>query len=134
MKIEPYLCFNGQCEQAIEFYRQALDAEVPLMMRFKDSPEPHNCADVDPELIMHANVQIGGNTLMMSDGNGKGGPEFRGFSLTIAPADRAEAERLFNALADGGTIEMPLSETFWATCFGMVTDRFGVSWMINLEG
>lgn len=132
MHVEPYLFFEGRCEEALEFYRTALGAEVTMLMRFKDSPEPGMCAPDAGDKVMHANLRIGSTTLMASDGRCEGAPSFQGFSLSLDAADEAEAERLFAALSDGGQVQMPLAKTFWSPCFGMVADRFGVSWMVGV--
>jgi len=132
MQVEPYLFFNGRCEEALDFYREALGAEISSCMRFKDSPDPGATPPGAEDKIMHANVAIGKTTIMASDGRCDGFPSFQGFALSLVPADEAEAERLFTALSDGGKVQMPLAKTFWSPCFGMVTDRFGVSWMINV--
>ncbi len=131
--VEPYLFFDGRCEEAIEFYRRALGAEVVMLMRFKDSPEPPQpgCVPLGSEnKVMHASLRIGGTTLMASDGRCEGKPSFQGFSLSLSVPTEAEAERRFNALADGGQVQMPLAKTFFSPRFGMVADRFGVMWMI----
>jgi PhnB protein len=133
--VQPYLFFNGNCEQAIEFYRQALGAEVEMMMRFKESPEPHQPGMVPPGFenkIMHASFRIGGTTLMASDGCSDEKVNFNGFSLSLSVPDEADADRVFAALAEGGEVRMPLSKTFWSPRFGMVADRFGVGWMIGV--
>ena len=133
MSIQAYLFFEGRCEEAIAFYKKALGAEVTTLMRYKESPEPPPPGCVPPgsgEKVMHANLRIGDATVMASDGMCSGRPSFQGFSLSISAADAAEAERLFTALADGGNVSMPLGKTFFSPCFGMVTDRFGVSWMV----
>lgn len=133
MKVEPYLFFDGRCEEAIEFYRKALGAEVTMLMRFKDSPAsppPGMTPPGSENKIMHASLSIGGATVMASDGRCQGRPSFQGFSLSLAVADEAEAERLFAALADGGEVQMPLAKTFFSPKFGMAADRFGVSWMV----
>lgn len=132
MQVQPYLFFEGRCEEAFEFYRGALGAEVTGLMRFKDSPDPQACP-VPPgaeNKVMHASLRIGDTTILASDGYCGGQPTFQGFSLSLTVPDDAEAERLFAALADGGQVQMPLIQTFYASRFGMVTDRFGVSWMI----
>lgn len=132
--VEPYLFFNGRCEEAIEFYRKALGAEVEVMMRFKDSPEPCDPNMVPPGTennIMHATLRIGKTSLMASDGCAAEKPNFQGFSLSIAVPSEAEADRVFAALAQGGQVRMPLTKTFWSPRFGMLEDRFGVGWMIN---
>jgi len=136
MPIEPYLFFNGRAEEAIEFYRKALGAEVVMLMRNKDSPEPPPPGMLPPgseNKVMHASLRIRGATLMASDGQCSGQANFQGFSLSLAAKDDADAERLFGALADGGQVQMPLTKTFFATRFGMVADRFGVPWMVIAE-
>jgi len=133
MKVEPYLFFNGQCEEAIAFYQQALGAEVTMQMRMNESPEPPPPGMVPPGFenkIMHASMRIGETNVMMSDGNNSAQASFKGFSLSITAADAAQAERLFIALAKGGQVQMPLGKTFYSPCFGMVADRFGVGWMV----
>jgi PhnB protein len=133
MQIQPYLFFDGRCEEAIEFYRKTLGAEVSMLMRVKDSPEPPQPGMYPPgceNKVMHAAFRIGETTLMASDGRCSGKPVFQGFSLSLTVPDEAEAERLFAALGNGGQVQMPLAKTFFSPRFGMVADRFGVSWMI----
>ncbi len=130
MQVEPYLFFEGRCEEALDFYRRALGAEVTALLRFKESPDPTMCQPGLEDKVMHAVVRLGNNTIMVSDGMSSGNLAFQGFSLSLSMADKAEAARLFTALADGGQVQMPLAETFWSPLFGMVADRFGVSWMI----
>jgi PhnB protein len=130
MQVEPYLFFEGRCEEALEFYRRALGAEVTALLRFKESPDPNMCQPGLEDKVMHATVRIGNTTIMVSDGMSSGNLAFQGFSLSLSLTDKAEAERLFTALSDGGQVQMPLAETFWSPLFGMVADRFGVSWMI----
>lgn len=133
MQVQPYLFFEGRCEEAIAFYREALGAEVLMLMRYKDSPEPPPPDRVAPGLehrIMHASLRIGETTVMASDGSCQGEPDFRGFSLSLTAADAAAAGKLFTALADGGQVLMPLARTFFSPCFGMLTDRYGVGWMV----
>lgn len=137
MQVQPYLFFEGRCEEALEFYRQALDAEVEMLMRFKESPEappPGAVAPGSEEKVMHASFRIGDTILMASDGGCSGRSSFQGVSLSLNLAEVAEAERRFAALAAGGEVQMPLSATFWSPAFGMVVDRFGVSWMVNASG
>lgn len=132
--IEPYLFFNGRCEEAIEFYRKARGAEVQMMMRFKDSPEPPPPGMSPPNWenkIMHASVRIGGSIVMASDGCDSK-TQFEGFSLSLAVPTEAEADRAFAALAEGGQVRMPLTKTFWSPRFGMLADKFGIGWMINV--
>ena len=128
--VQPYLFFNGRCEEAVEYYRKTLGAEVTALMRYKDSPEPGMCPAGAGEKVMHASLRVGETTLMASDGRCEGRPSFQGFSLSLTLSDAAEADRLFAALADGGQVQMPLTATFFSPRFGMVADRFGVSWMI----
>jgi PhnB protein len=133
MQVNPYLFFDGRCDEAMEFYRQALGAEVTTLMRFKDSPEPPRPGMVPPgaeNKVMHASFRIGDTTVMPSDGRCMGQPSFEGFALTLTLPDEAEADRLFAALGEGGQVQMPLTTTFFSPRFGMVADRFGVSWMI----
>jgi PhnB protein len=130
MQIQPYLFFEGRCEEALGFYRKALGAEVTMLMRFKDSPERTMCRPGDENKVMHAAIRIGESTVLVSDGRCEGRPGFQGFSLSLIAADEAEAERLFTALAEGGQVQMPLAKTFFSSRFGMVADRFGVAWMI----
>jgi len=129
-KVEAYLFFDGSCDQALEFYRKVLGAEVLMLMRFKDSPDPTMCAGVDKEKVMHASFRIGETTIMASDGRCTGKPKFEGFALSLAVASEEEGRRAFAALSEGGQVEMPLSKTFFSPLFGMVTDRFGVTWMV----
>lgn len=135
MPLQPYLFFNGRCEEAIGFYQRALDAQVEMLLRFKDNPDPPPpgaVASGHEDKVMHASLRIGDSVLMMSDGCADGAARFDGFALSIAPADEEQARRQFDALADGGQVRMPLGETFWSRCFGMAVDRFGVCWMLNV--
>ena len=132
--VQPYLFFNGRCEEAIEFYKRSLGAELQMMMRNKDAP-PGEAPPLPPgsgNKVMHATLAIGGGIVMASDGMASGGPEFRGFSLSLAYPTEAECRRVFDALGHGGHIDMPLGKTFWSPCFGMLTDRFGVGWMVGV--
>jgi PhnB protein len=131
MHIQPYLFFDGRCEEALAFYGTAIGAKVEMMMRWKDSPEPcPQGMNPPPDKVMHAAVKFGDAMVLASDGSCTGQPKFQGFSLSLTAADEAEATRLFNALGDGGQVQMPLGKTFFSPCFGMVADRFGVSWMV----
>lgn len=133
MHIQPYLFFDGRCEEAIEFYRSALGAEITLFLRFKDRPEPCEPGMLPPDAedkVMHASFRIGESTVLASDGRCEGRPSFQGFALSLTVPDEAEAERLFAVLSEGGQVQMPLAKTFFSPRFGMVADRFGVSWMI----
>ena len=136
MQVQSYLFFDGRCEEAVEFYKQALGAEVTMLMRFKDSPEPCQPGMVPPgaeNKIMHSSFRIGDTEIMASDGQCAGRASFQGFSLALTVPNEAEADRLFAALGDGGQVQMPLTKTFFSPRFGMVADRFGVSWMIVVE-
>jgi PhnB protein len=133
MQVQPYLFFDGRCDEALEFYRKKLGAEVTMLMRFKESPEPPQPGMIPPgseDKVMHASFRIGDTTMMASDGRCLGQPNFQGFALSLTVPNDAEADRLFTALADGGQVHMPLTKTFFSSRFGMVADRFGVSWMI----
>jgi PhnB protein len=134
MHVEAYLNFDGRCEEALEFYSQALGAEVTMLMRFKDSPEPCDDPAIVPpgteNKVMHASLRIGDSVVMASDGHSSGQPTFQGISLTLSVSSEAEADRVFAALGDGGQVQMPLTKTFFSPRFGMVADRFGVSWMV----
>ena len=133
MVVQAYLFFDGRCEEALGFYQRALGAELEMMMRFKDAPQPSSPGMVPPgseDKVMHASFRIGDTTVMASDGRCLGKPSFQGFALSITVANEAQADRTFAALADGGEVQMPLGKTFFSPRFGMVTDRFGVSWMV----
>jgi len=135
MLAQPYLFFDGRCEEAIEFYKRAVGAKVAMMVRFKDSPDPPPPGMVPPgseNKVMHATLTIGESTVMASDGECGGKPSFQGFSLSLTVANESEADRAFAALVDGGTVRMPLTKTFFSPRFGMLTDRFGVGWMVNV--
>jgi PhnB protein len=133
----PYLFFNGRCEEALEYYRKTLGAEIQMMMRFKDSPEPASCPDgAQPpaDKVMHACVKVGNGAMMASDGMEYGEPRFAGFSLSYEAKDEADARRRFDALAKDGQVQTPMAETFFAKAFGAVQDKFGVSWMVIAGG
>jgi PhnB protein len=127
--VQPYLFFNGRCEEALEFYRKALGAEVTVLIRYKDSPELTKIHGYENK-VLHSNFQIGDTQIMASDGNGNDKVYFEGFALTLNVATEAEADRLFAAMEDGGQVLMPLAKTFYSPRFGMLADRFGVLWMI----
>jgi PhnB protein len=136
-QIQPYLFFNGRCEEAIALYQQALGAQVSMLMRYRESPDP-----IPPGMlpagfenkVMHASLDIGGAGLMLSDGCSGDGGQFNGFSVSLMVEDEATARRMFDALAVGGQITMPMGGTFWTPCFGMLNDRFGLGWMIQVPG
>jgi PhnB protein len=130
MQVQSYLFFDGRCEEAIEFYRKTLGAEVLMMLRFKDSPDPGSCPPGSENKVMHASLRIGDVNVMASDGRCLGNPNFQGFALSLTVPDEAAADRTFAALGDGGQVQMPLTKTFFSPRFGMVADRFGVMWMV----
>jgi PhnB protein len=133
MLVQPYLFFDGRCEEAVTFYRDALGAKVETVMYFKDCPDTPPPGTMPPgseNKVMHACFRIGETSVMASDGHCQGHPSFQGFSLSITVPNEAEADRKFNALAEGGKVTMPLGKTFFSPRFGMVTDRFGVGWMV----
>jgi len=135
MRVETYLFFDGRCEEAIEFYKKTLGAETTMLMRFKDSPEPLQPGMIPPgseNKIMHVSFRIGDTMVMASDGRCTGQANFQGFSLSLTVANEAEADRKFAALAEGGQVQMPMAKTFWSPRFGMVTDRFGIGWMVSV--
>ena len=129
-RVQPYLFFEGRCQEALEFYRKALGAEVTALMRYKDSPDQTMVQPGSEDKVMHASFQIGETTVMASDGRCGGQPSFQGFALSLTVSTEAEADRLFGAIVDGGQVIMPLTTTFFSPRFGMTTDRFGVSWMV----
>jgi PhnB protein len=133
MHVSPYLFFDGRCEEAVEFYKKHLGAEVQMLMRFKQAPEDNKCSPGTEDKIMHGSIKIGDTALMVSDGQVQNKPKFEGFALSLDAKDAADADRLFTALAQGGQVRQPLTETFFAKRFGMVADRFGVTWMIIAE-
>jgi PhnB protein len=130
MQVQPYLSFEGRCEEAINFYKSAVGAEVVMMMRFKEAPDQSMMTPGTGDKILHASLQIGDSTVMASDGRCMGKAIFQGISLSLTAGTDAEAKRLFDALANGGQIQMPLAKTFFATSFGIVADKFGVAWMV----
>ena len=130
MHVQPYLMFDGRCDEAIDFYKKAIGAEVEMLMRWKDSPDKSMCSPGNEDKVMHSQFKVGDTTIMASDGRNTGNPDFKGFALTINAKDEAEADRLFNGLADGGQVQMPMAKTFFSPHFGMVADKFGVGWMV----
>ena len=131
MQVQPYLFFEGRCEEALQYYSRHLGAKVEMLMRYKDSPEPPPPGMNTPaDKVMHASVRIGDTVVLASDGHCSGKAQFGGFSLSLTVPSDAEAKRIFNALADGGEVRMPLTSTFFASSFGMLTDRYGVAWMV----
>lgn len=141
MQVQPYLFFEGRCEEAINFYKTALKAEVTMLMRYKENPEPQaqggenggpEASTIAGESIMHASFKVGDTDVMASDGMASGKPEFKGITLSLNPNSELEARRMFAALGEGGTVRMALAKTFYSPLFGMVVDKFGVSWMVNV--
>jgi PhnB protein len=133
MQIQPYLFFDGRCEEAVEFYKSKLGAKVEMLMRFRENPEPAANPPGSDDKVMHACLRIGDTAVMASDGNCAGKPSFQGFSLSLTAKDEPEARRLFATLGEGGQVQMPFAQTFFSPGFGMVADRFGVSWMVIVE-
>jgi uncharacterized glyoxalase superfamily protein PhnB len=136
MAVQPYLFFEGRCEEALEYYRKALGAEVKALLRFADCPEPLPPGRLPPggeKKVMHTEFRVGDTTLMASDGHCSGNPSFQGFSVSLTAPGEAAARRLFDALADGGEVRMPFGPTFFATSFGVVADRFGLGWMVMVR-
>jgi len=137
MNIEPYLFFEGRCEEAIEHYRKALGAEIEMLLRYRDSPQPPPPGTLPPgseSKVMHASVKIGDTRVMLSDGHCGGQQSFQGFAISITTTSAADVDRMFGALAADGEVRQPLTETFFSPRFGMVTDRFGVLWVISVPG
>lgn len=137
MKVEPYLMLSGRTEEALAFYNQAIDAKTVMVMRFAESPDKNHPMPLPPDWdkkIMHSAMTVGDTTVMLSDGMSAEAVSFAGVTLSITADDETQAKRLFDALAVGGKVFMPLGKTFWSPCFGMVSDKFGVSWMVGLDG
>ena len=133
MQIQPYLFFDGRCEEALDFYKSAAGAKVEMLMRYKENPERGNGGMEPPgaaDKVMHAAFKIGDTMILASDGHCTGKPKFDGFSLAISVKDEAEADKTFAGLGKGGEVNMPLTKTFFSPKFGMVRDKFGVNWMV----
>jgi PhnB protein len=132
MQTQIYLFFDGRTEEALDFYKKTLGVEVEMLMHFKDAPEPakEGCAPASLDKVMHSSFKLGDQRVMASDGRAEGKPNFQGFALSLAVKDEAEAEKVFNALAQGGQVQQPLIQTFFSPKFGMVQDKFGVGWMV----
>ena len=130
MNVQPYLSFEGRCDEAIEFYKKSLGAKLDMLMRFKECPDQSMVSPGSAEKVMHAALRVGDTQILMSDGRCQGGANFNGFSLAVSAESDADAERMFNALADGGQVRMPMAKTFFSSRFGMVADRFGLGWMV----
>ena len=132
MKVQSYLCFEGRTEEALKFYEHAIGAKVDMLMRFKEAPEG-TCTPGTEDKIMHAAFHVGDTQIMASDGRMNPPAKFSGISLALSAKDEAEAKTLFDGLADGGQVHMPLTKTFFSPSFGMVGDRFGITWMVMAE-
>jgi len=130
VRVQPYLDFNGRCEEALQFYRNAIDAKVGMVMRFKDAPDKSMVSPGSEDKVMHSQFTVGDTTIMASDGRNTGKPDFHGIMLSISADSEAKADKLFNGLAEGGKVTMPMGKTFFSPRFGMVADKFGVGWMI----
>ncbi len=130
MQVQPYLSFEGRCDEAIEFYKKAIGAKVDMLMRFKEAPDQSMVSSGNADKVMHAALRAGDTQLLMSDGRCTGSSNFSGISLALSAGSDADAERVFNALAEGGKMNMPMTKTFFASQFGMCSDKFGVGWMV----
>jgi len=133
MQVQPYLFFDGRCDDAIAFYKKTLGAEVDMLMRWKDSPDKGMCSPGNENKVMHASLTIGETRVMASDGRNTGNPKFDGFALSVNAKDDADADKLFDGLSAGGNVIMPLGKTFFSPRFGMTQDKFGVNWMVIVE-
>jgi PhnB protein len=130
VRVQPYLDFNGRCDEALQFYKNAIDADVGMVMRFKDAPDKSMVSPGSENKVMHSQFTVGDTTIMASDGRNTGKPDFHGIMLSISVDSEAKADKLFNGLAEGGKVTMPMGKTFFSPRFGMVADKFGVGWMI----
>jgi PhnB protein len=134
MRVEPYLSFEGRCEEALDFYKKAVGAEVTMLMRFGESPDKSMLSPGSEKKVMHSSVKIGDSVVMATDGRNTGKANFTGISLSITANNDADAKRYFEALSAGGQVHLPLTKTFFASSFGMLADKFGVSWMVSTPG
>ena len=132
MLVQPYLNFDGRCDEALEFYKKAIGAKVGMLMRFKDAPDQSMISPGSENKVMHSSFQVGETTILASDGRCTGKANFHGIALSITANSEAEADKLFGGLAEGGQVNMPLSKTFFSPKFGMLSDKFGVGWMISV--
>ena len=130
MLVQPYLNFEGRCDEALDFYKKAIGAKVGVLMRWKDSPDKSMSNPGNENKVLHSQFQVGDTTIMASDGRCSGKPNFHGIALSISASSEAEAEKIFNELAEGGQVQMPLAKTFFSPKFGMLADKFGVGWMV----
>jgi len=133
MQVQPYLSFEGRCDEAIEFYKKSIGAKVEMLMRFKDAPDQSMISPGSADKVMHASLRAGDATLLMSDGRCTGSPNFHGIALALSASTDADAERIFNALVEGGKVNMPMTKTFFSSRFGMLSDKFGVGWMVLVQ-
>ena len=133
MLMQPYVFFDGRCEEAIDFYKKAIGASTEMVMKWKDCPDKSAVTPKNENKVMHACIQVGDMKLLASDGSCEGKPEFKGFALTLSAKTDAEADKLFNALSQGGQVQMPMTKTFFSPKFGMCADKFGVGWMVLVE-
>ncbi|MBY0320550.1 MAG: VOC family protein [Reyranella sp.] len=131
--VQPYLFFDGKCEEALEFYKSTIGAKVDMLMRFKEAPDQSQMQPNTGEKVMHAAFHVGTTQVLASDGHCAGKPSFQGFGLALNAKDDAEAEKLFTAVGKGGQVMQPLTKTFFASKFGMVADKFGIMWMVIAE-
>jgi PhnB protein len=137
MRVEPYLMFSGRCEEAIAFYKQAIGAQTTMVMRFDESPDKNHPMPLPPnwgQKIMHCAIKVGDTIVLASDGMSEEPVSYAGVSLSITADNEAQVKRLFDALSQGGKVFMPPSKTFWSPCFGMTSDKFGVNWMVGVDG
>lgn len=132
-QIAPYIFFEGRCDEAAAFYAEALGAKVTARFTYGDSPDKASIEPGTEGKVMHMNIQIGDTQIMASDGRNSGKPDFRGLSLTITTPSEDEAKRIFAALSEKGDVQMPMTPTFFSPAFGMVADKFGLSWMVIVE-
>jgi PhnB protein len=130
MQVQPYLFFDGRCDEALDFYKKAIGADLKMLMRFKDAPDQSMVSPDSRDKVMHAQIQIGDTTVLASDGRCLGKPNFQGFSLAVSAKSEAEAEKMFSALGEGGQVTMPMAKTFFSPRFDMLADKFGVGWMV----
>jgi PhnB protein len=133
MQVQPYLFFDGRCDEALDFYKKAVGAKVETLMRWKDNPDPGGCTEANKDKVMHAAVKVGDTQVLASDGSCEGKSEFKGFALTISAKTEAEADKMFGALSEGGKVQLPMTKTFFSPKFGMLADKFGVGWMIMVD-
>lgn len=130
MQIQPYVFFDGRCEEALEFYQQSVGAEIGMLLRYRDNPDPSTNPPGAEDNIMHGEMRIGESTVLVSDGHCGGSPTFEGFALTLIAKSVEESERLYKALEEGGQVLVPLGKSFFSPSFGMLTDQFGVMWLV----